>query len=115
MSDMRRIIDITQEQIDRYGRINGDNDIIHYDHAYALGRGFRGTLAHGLHMAAFAADLAAKRLGRDWFYKGHLHAKLIGPVCPGDHLVVDLREDGAVEERVGQDLVVVGRAELTRD
>lgn len=112
---MKREIDITQEQIDRYGRINGDNDIIHYDHGYALQRGFRGTLAHGLHMAAFAADLAAKRLGRDWFYKGRLQAKLIGPVCPGDQLVVELGEDGSIEERVAQGLVVVGRAELDRE
>ena len=115
MSTMKREIAITQAQIDRYGRINGDNDIIHYDHAYALKRGFRGTLAHGLHMSAFAADLAARKLGRDWFYKGRLHAKLIGPVCPGDHLVVELRDDGTIEERVAQGPVVVGRAELDQD
>ena len=69
---LKREIPITQAMIDGYGRINGDNDIIHYDHAYALQRGFRGTLLHGPHMTAFGADLGAKAHGADWLTRGRL-------------------------------------------
>ena len=111
---MKRTIEITQEMIDRYGRINGDNDIIHYDHAYALKRGFRGTLLHGPHMSAFGAELAAKRFGKDWHYHGKLRTRWVGPVCPGDRFEVSLGDDGALEASVGGQKAMAGSAVLRK-
>lgn len=108
----KRNIAITQEMIDRYGVINGDNDIIHYDHDYCVKRGFRGTLVHGPHLSAFAADLAVRRYGKDWFYRGRFHTKWVAPVCPGDRLEVELTADGTITERVGDGTTVIGRAVL---
>lgn len=108
----KKEIDITQATIDEYGRINGDNDIIHYDHAYAEARGFRGTLAHGLMVMAYAAELGAERYGADWFRQGEIEVKWIGPVCPGDALVVALDDDGQINAEVGEGPVMVGRAVL---
>lgn len=79
---------VTQETIDRYGRINGDNDIIHYDAEYAARRGFRGTLAHGLMVMAYAAELGAEQHGRSWFTDGELEVVWTAPVCPGDEVTV---------------------------
>jgi acyl dehydratase len=110
---MKREIEIKQPMIDGYGRINGDNDIIHYDHDYALARGFRGTLLHGPHMSAFAADLGARRYGKDWLYRGRLHTKWVGPVCPSDRFVVELGETGMIEAVSGGAVVMVGSATLT--
>lgn len=109
---MRRQISITQTMIDGYGRINGDNDIVHYDDEYAKARGFRGTLLHGPHMTAFAADLGAKKFGRDWLYRGRLHTKWIGPVCPGDIFEVELGDDGSINAAVGEQMAMVGSATL---
>ncbi len=109
---MKSRIEITQEMIDRYGRINGDNDIIHYDRAYALKRGFRGTLLHGPHMSAFAAELGAKRFGKDWLTRGRLYTRWVGPVCPGDALEVVLSEDGTVTAEVGGQKAMTGSATL---
>jgi acyl dehydratase len=109
---MKREIAITQAMIDGYGRINGDNDIIHYDHGYALQRGFRGTLLHGPHMTAFAADLGAKQYGTDWLYRGRLHTKWVGPSCPGDTFVVQLDETGSLEAVSGGSVALVGSATL---
>jgi acyl dehydratase len=111
---MKSRIGITQEMIDRYGRINGDNDIIHYDHGYALKRGFRGTLLHGPHMSAFAAELGAKRFGKDWLYHGRLHTRWVGPVCPGDVLEVELADDGAIRAQVGEQKAMAGSASLRK-
>lgn len=109
---MQRKIDMTQPKIDQYGRINGDHDIIHYDHDYSLERGFRGTLAHGPHLSAFPCDLAVKKYGADWFTKGRLKTKWVKPVCPGDELIVELAESGEISERVGDEVTVVGFAKL---
>ena len=111
---MKQTREITQEMIDRYGRINGDNDIIHYDHAYAVKRGFRGTLLHGPHMSAFAAELGAKRFGKDWHYHGKLYTRWVGPVCPGDTFEVELAEDGTVDARVGAQKAMTGTATLRK-
>jgi acyl dehydratase len=109
---MKREIEITQAMIDGYGRINGDNDIIHYDHDYALARGFRGTLLHGPHMTAFAAELGAMRHGEQWLKNGRLHTKWIGPACPDDTFVVQLDDGGGIEAVSGGRVAMVGRAEL---
>ena len=112
---MKRTIEITQEMIDRYGKINGDNDIIHYDHDYAVKRGFRGTLLHGPHMSAFAADLAARRFGKDWHYHGRLYTRWVGPVCPGDRFEVELADDGTIAANVGEQKAMSGSASLRKN
>ena len=109
---MKRDIPITQNMIDGYGRINGDNDIIHYDHDYALKRGFRGTLLHGPHMTAFAAELGARYYGVEWLKRGHIHTKWVGPCCPGDVFSVTLDESGTLEALSGGKVVLAGSATL---
>ena len=104
---MRRSIEITQPMIDAYGAINGDNDIVHYDPEYALARGFRGTLLHGPHMTALTVDLAAAAHGADWLRRGRLATKWVGPVCPGDTLVVTLDEGGSLEASTGHGVTLM--------
>jgi len=112
MQPAQRTIAITQDKIDSYGDINGDNDIIHYDHDYAVKRGFRGTLVHGPHLSALPCDLAFAAYGEDWLRKGRLRTKWIAPVCPGDQLVVALSADGELIETVDGQAVVVGSATI---
>lgn len=103
---------VSQETIDAYGRINGDNDIIHYDDAYAKARGYPGTLAHGLMIMAYASELAAKRFSEKWWYKGHLSVTWTGAVHPGDKVVVELTDSGEIKGFVGSRQVLVGNALL---
>ena len=107
-------IEMTQAMIDRYGRINGDNDIVHYDHDYAVARGFRGTLNHGMMTLAYVAELGARKFGKDWFYGGELKVKWIDPVCPGDLLVVEVDDQGQVTGAVETGLVVSGTVAASR-
>jgi len=111
---MRRRVPQTQEKIDRYGRINGDNDIIHYDHDYAVARGFRGTLNHGMMTMGYIAGMAAEKFGRDWFFNGEIRVKWIDPVCPGDVLDIAIAGDGAVEASVAEGPVARGQVRLVR-
>lgn len=87
---MQRKYEITQEMIDRYGVINGDNDILHYDHDYAVERGFRGTLAHGLMVSGYAVDMACQKWGRDFFYNGVIDVRFRGPMIPGDEVTIEI-------------------------
>ena len=109
---IRRDVPQTQEMIDRYGRINGDNDIIHYDHDYAVARGFRGTLNHGMMTMGYCAELGARKFGRDWFHRGELTVKWIDPVCPGDVLTLELSDDGEVSAAVQTGPAARGKAGL---
>ena len=109
---MERAIKVDQAMIDRYGRINGDNDIIHYDHDYAVKRGFRGTLAHGLMVLGYAVELATRKWGKDWHHRGDLEVKFVGPVIPGDEVKITIGDDGTLVARVPAGEAMVGRIGL---
>ncbi len=110
---LEKTIPQTQEMFDAYGRLNGDNDILHYDKAYANEKGFRGTLGHGLMYTGYVANLAAKKYGRDWHYRGELTVKFVAPVCPEDRLVVTLNDDGTAQCASQFGTTLVGSAKLT--
>lgn len=93
---MKRTIKVSQAIIDRYGQINGDNDIIHYDHDYSLKRGFRGPIAHGLMVTGYAVEMALRKWGKDFVYRGEVDVRFVGPVIADDEVVVDIEADGAL-------------------
>ena len=109
---MERTIKITQAMIDRYGEINGDNDIIHYDHDYAVKRGFRGTLAHGLMVLGYAVELATRKWGKEWHSRGELEVRFVGPVIPGDEVTVSIADDGTLIAKVASGETIVGHIGL---
>ena len=77
-------IPVTQATIDEYGDLNGDNDIIHYDKAYAQARGFRDAIAHGLMSLSYLAETLRDQWGLGWLTTGSIEIRWTGPVCPGD-------------------------------
>lgn len=79
-----RSIPVTQETIDEYGQLNGDNDIIHYDKQYAQERGFRDTIAHGLMAVSYLSESLRDEWGPGWITSGSLEIRWTAPVCPGD-------------------------------
>jgi acyl dehydratase len=109
---IEKTIPQTQQMFDEYGKLNGDNDVLHYDDAFAKQRGFRGTLGHGLMYTGYLCDLAAKKYGSDWFYRGRLQVKYVRPVCPGDILAVSIEPDGTAQCKSQFDTTLVGSASL---
>jgi len=100
---MKREFEVTQETIDRYGVINGDRDIIHYDAEYAKQRGFRGTLAHGLMVQGYANVVAVDTYGTNWMERGEIEVKFVRPVFPGDTVTVDLDDSSGALTASNQD------------
>lgn len=109
---IEKTIEQTQAMFDNYGKLNGDNDILHYDDAFAKARGFRGTLGHGLMYTAYVSNLAAKKYGKDWHYKGQLTVKFVAGVCPGDQLRVTIEDDGTAKCESQFATTLVGSARL---
>jgi 3-hydroxybutyryl-CoA dehydratase len=97
---------ITQDLINRYGELNGDNDQLHYDADYARACGFRGTIAHGLMLLGVVSESAAGKFGPEWFEGGHVSMKWVEPTYAGDELAVALDEAGKVIVYAGENRTV---------
>lgn len=105
---MKRSVIVTQPIIDRYGVINGDNDIIHYDQEYAEQRGFRGPIAHGLMVLGYAVEMATRKWGKEYYYRGEIDVRFVGPAIPDDEVVVEIGDDGALLATVPAGNMLVG-------
>ena len=109
---MKRDYVITQSTIDRYGELNGDNDIIHYDPEYARARGFKAPIAHGLMVQGYASDLAIAKYGDAWFTRGYLEVKFVGPFYPDETVTVEIADSGELTAKAGDRLCLAGVATL---
>jgi 3-hydroxybutyryl-CoA dehydratase len=109
---MIKIIHVTQEMIDNYGKLNGDNDIIHYDIEYARKRGYKDTLAHGPMVMGYVAEMAARKYGAEWHRRGQIKVKFVAPTYPNEDLVLSIDDEGNVEASAGGVVNVVGTATL---
>lgn len=87
---------ISQPMIDRYGRLNGDNNLMHYKKEFAQQYGFRDTLAHGLMTFGFISEVMTQFLGRGWVSHGKVNVAFVAPVHPGDTVTAG----GRVKEKV---------------
>ena len=106
---MEKRFTFTQKLIDDYGKLNGDNDIIHYDIDYARQRGFKDTLAHGPHVAGIAAEMAARKFGAAWHRGGSIDVKFVGPTFPNEEIVIRIEDDGKVTAQSPSGLNFVGQ------
>lgn len=97
MARIESVLHVTQARIERYGRANGDAEMLHYDAAHARARGFRGTIAHGTMLAAPLFELALRRHGERFLVAGSLSLKWTAPVCSGDVQLASIDDEGRIE------------------
>jgi len=114
MKNLLARLEVTQERIDRYGRANGDRELLHYDPAHARSRGFRGPIAHGTMLLAPLVDLAVRRYGERFLAGGTLTVRWTAPVCAGEVQLATMDEAGAIqavnESLPGQPVTLRGTA-----
>lgn len=77
---------VTQETINRYGELNGDNDIVHYNEAFARAHGFRAPIAHGMMVLGYLAETLRETWGDAWLTTGAVDVRWVAPVFPGDRI-----------------------------
>ena len=93
---------IDQDRINSYAEASGDFNPIHIDTQYAKETDFRGTIAHGMMIAATISELMTKTFGIAWFKTGTMKIRFKAPVYPEDiittsgqiHKISDAQEIG---------------------
>ena len=96
---------VTQESINRYGELNGDNDIVNYYEEFAHAAGFRSPIAHGLMVLGYLSETLREAWGMGWLTGGEVDIRWTGPVYPGDRIAPGGRITERTEEGEGVRLV----------
>ncbi len=87
LSPVEKYID--QKQIERYAAASGDYNPIHIDHDYAVATQFRGTIAHGMMIAATISEMMTASFGRSWPETGTMKIRFRAPVKPGQRVTAN--------------------------
>ena len=88
---------VSNEIVQEFAQVSGDNNPIHVDEAYAKNSIFKGQVAHGMLSASYiSAILGTKFPGNGTIYLGQ-NLKFVKPVYVGDtiEIVVTILEIGS--------------------
>ena len=77
---------ITQEQLNQYARVSGDQNPLHLDQDFAATTQFGGIIAHGMLTMALISEMLVAAFGQSWLETGSLKVRFKGAAYVGDHL-----------------------------
>ncbi len=77
---------ITQEQLNRYSRVSGDQNPLHLDPDFAATTQFGGIIAHGMLTLALVSEMLVAAFGKSWLETGGLKVRFKGGAYVGDSL-----------------------------
>ena len=77
---------ITQEQLNRYSRVSGDQNPLHLDPDFAATTQFGGIIAHGMLTLALVSEMLVAAFGKSWLETGGLKVRFKGAAYVGDSL-----------------------------
>lgn len=114
---------VTQQQVDAYADASADHNPIHVDPAFAAATPFGGTIAHGMLVLAFIAEMMHAAHGDAWLRTGRLKVRFKAPTRPGETVTAsaaaprqtDAGAEYAVQCVTGAgEVVIEGRASVGR-
>lgn len=85
---------ITQDLIDAYADLSGDQNPLHVDPAFASTTRYGGTIAHGLLSAGVVSTMLERAFPGAWAQGGRLELRFLGAVRPGDTITAHGTIDG---------------------
>ena len=96
---------ITQEQLNCYSRVSGDQNPLHLDPDFAATTQFGGIIAHGMLTLALVSEMLVAAFGKSWLDTGGLKVRFKGAAYVGDNLetwgrVEKIATNGEVTELV---------------
>ena len=77
---------ITQEQLNCYSRVSGDQNPLHLDPDFAATTQFGEIIAHGMLTLALVSEMLVAAFGKSWLETGGLKARFKGAAYVGDNL-----------------------------
>src|SRR3972149_2478361 len=89
---------VSQAKINEYAEASGDYNLIHIDEAFAAVSPLGGTIAHGMLVLAYLAEMITAAYGERWLAGGRLQARFRAPTRPGDTVSTSGRPLRTVEE-----------------
>ncbi len=118
---------ITQERLNSYSRVSGDQNPLHLDPYFAATTQFGGIIAHGMLTLALVSEMLVAAFGQSWLETGGLKVRFKGAAYVGENLetwgkVEKIATNGEVRELVcavgvrnrDRDLeIITGTATLT--
>ncbi len=81
-------VTVTEDMLDSFRNITGDNNPFHRDDDFAVKHGFKGHAAFGMLTASFLSTLAGMYLPGEKSIIRNTEIKFMKPVYPGDSLTV---------------------------
>ncbi len=96
---------ITQEQLNRYSDVSGDQNPLHLDPDFAATTQFGGIIAHGMLTLALVSEMMVAAFGKSWLETGGLKVRFKGAAYVGENLetwgrVEKIATNGGVTELV---------------
>ena len=79
---------VTQEKINLYAEASRDFNPIHIDEKFARKTSLGGTIAHGMLILAYVAEMMGTAFGSSWLVGSKLNVRFKNPVRPGDIITV---------------------------
>ena len=75
---------VNKAQVLAYAEASGDYNPIHIDEEFAAGTPFGRTIAHGMLILSFIAEMMTADFGEQWLKTGGLKVRFKAPVFVGD-------------------------------
>jgi len=108
----------TQDDIDRYADLSGDRNPLHVAPEFAATTRFGGTIAHGLFVAAYAAQELARPGPDDEFVPYTVELIFVRPVPSGSEVTVvsaPAEQGRELHARIDDETAVVVRGQPLSD
>ena len=77
---------ITQERLNRYSRVSGDQNPLHLDPDFAATTQFGGIIAHGMLTLALVSEMLVAAFGISWLETGSLKVRFKVAAYVGENL-----------------------------
>ncbi len=104
-------VKITEEMLDSFRKITGDDNPFHRDDSFAKAHGFPGHVAFGMLTASFLSTLAGMYLPGEKSIIQSTEIKFVSPVFPGDTITVS----GTVTEKNDTFNIIRLKTEMKND
>jgi acyl dehydratase len=102
---------LTQGMLNRYADASGDHNLIHIDEAFAATTPMGGTIAHGMLVLSFIAEMMAGAFGERWLQAGSLDVRFRNPARPGDTVTARATVQEPKDGRLRYAVEVVSQAD----
>ncbi len=102
---------LTQEMLNRYADASGDHNPIHIDQAFAATTPMGGTIAHGMLVLSFIAEMMAGAFGQRWLQSGSLDVRFRNPARPGDTVTARATAQDPKDGRLRYAVEVISQAD----